>query len=82
TGNPIINVVSNKEDISDRILNKYDNKYSFYTYKDNDEERFTEFIRKHNNKKIPFKQIKEEYREYTPEYTAEKIIRKASELLK
>ena len=82
TGNPIINVISNKEDISDEILSKYDNKYSFYNFKENNEEEFVEFIRSSNNKRIPFEQIKENYKEYTPEYTARKIIEKASELLK
>lgn len=82
TGNPIINVITNDNDISENILKNYDNKYNFYYHKDNSEKEFVEFLEKHKNSKISFEDIVKKYEVYTPRYVADRIIKKAEELTK
>ena len=67
SGTPIINVVKNEDDFSLTILDKYDNKFNFFEYKDNDINEFDEFLVKCKGKKIPFEKISVLYEEYTPE---------------
>ena len=67
SGTPIINVIKNEDDFSLSLLDKYDNKYNFFEYQDNDINEFDEFLVKCKGKKVPFERISVLYKDYTPE---------------
>ena len=73
SGNPVINVVKHSEDCSREVFEKYDNCFEFLEYRDNDINRFNEFLVKCKGNKISFDRIESLYREYTPVYVAEKL---------
>lgn len=74
TGNPIINVVKNMEDISESILLKYNNHFSFRENESDIEKKIIKFLESAKGKRINKKTIVENYYEYTPEYVVNKII--------
>ena len=74
TGNPIINVVKNEEDISEKILCKYDNHFSFRENESNIEEGIINFLENTKGRKIEKDIIIDKYYEYTSEYVVKKII--------
>lgn len=73
TGNPIINVVKNDNDISIKILEKYRTVFNFYESGINDEMDFIRFI--YNNERIPFVEIAEKYYYNTPKYVVSNILK-------
>lgn len=72
TGNRIINVVKNNDDISLVFLEKYKNYFNIYEYENNDKEKFISFLI--NDKQIPYNEIETLYKECKPSYVAKQIM--------
>ena len=74
SGNPIINVVKNKNDYTFSLLEPYPLKYHFCEYDDNNIENFVAFLKESNNKQIDEKLIQKKYSHLTPEYVVRELL--------